>query len=38
MGDYGRISRQQQVLRAVLDEATDVNVVTTLPTMFTTLS
>lgn len=37
-GDFGRISRQQQVLRAMLDEAADVNVVTTLPTMFTTLS
>ena len=37
-GDFGRISRQQQVLRAMLNETTDVNVVTTLPTMFTTLS
>jgi LCP family protein required for cell wall assembly len=37
-GDFGRISRQQQVLRAMLDEASEVNVVTTLPTMFTTLS
>jgi LCP family protein required for cell wall assembly len=37
-GDFGRISRQQQVLRAMLDQATDVNVVTSLPSMFTSLS
>jgi len=37
-GDFGRISRQQQVLRAMLDKATELNVVRTLPTLFTTLS
>lgn len=37
-GDFGRISRQQQVLRAMMNEATNLNVVTTLPSMFTMLS
>lgn len=37
-GDFGRISRQQQVLRAMMSKATDLNVVTTLPSMFTMLS
>jgi LCP family protein required for cell wall assembly len=37
-GDFRRISRQQQVLRAMLDEAADLNVVLALPSMFASLS
>lgn len=37
-GDFGRISRQQQVLRALLDEARNVNLITLVPSSFALLS
>lgn len=37
-GDFGRISRQQQVLRSLLDEANNANLVRVIPSMFTLLA
>jgi len=37
-GDFGRIGRQQQVLRAVMDRATEVNFVSLIPRSFSLLS
>ncbi len=37
-GDFGRIEKQQQVMRAVLDRATDVNLVTFVPSSFSLLA
>jgi LCP family protein required for cell wall assembly len=37
-GDFGRISRQQQVLRGLLNEVADVNLVRIVPNMFSLLS
>lgn len=37
-GDFGRISRQQQVLRALMQEGADVNLVRLVPNMFSLLS
>jgi LCP family protein required for cell wall assembly len=37
-GDFGRISRQQQVVRGLMDEVYDVNLVRLVPSMFSLLS
>jgi len=37
-GDFGRISRQQQVIRGLMDEVYDVNLVRVVPNMFSILS
>lgn len=37
-GDFGRIAKQQQVMRAVLDRGTDVNLVSFVPGSFSLLS